>query len=255
MFESFQLFLFRGWFELFYEYFNPMHVFWNAAKFALLGFVIALVLMIICVKFKIFRRQNKYWNVFTKLYFIYIPIVFIVAGIGFGTLQYVKTVSDKAVNTLLQPAKQAMLGYLQGLPPETCAILSPAELKNKIRSEIELVFNDTATESRIQNVVNNLPAPAKEWVFETLVDFTIDKLNTKVSDATGLDKEMVSKLWHQNIAESLKGDLLNDIFNQRVHKLINSYQRSLLYFLLLLLLVPTADAIIAKVLKKRRSSV
>jgi len=250
MFESFQLLFFRGWYELVFEYFDPFRAFWSAVKYTTLGFAIALALVTICVKFQFFRRQNKYWNIVAKLYFLYIPIVCICTGAGFGTLQYIKAVNDKATNALLQPAKQMMIDYLQGLPPDIRANFSLVEFRIKIQNDIEAKFKDTSTANRIQSVVSSLPAPAKKWLFENLVNCVIDNVNTKISKTTGWDKEALSKLWHEDMIELLKSDTVNDIFNRRIHKYIHGYQTFLLFFLLLFLSVPAIDIIIARTLVK-----
>jgi len=242
---------FLSLYRMLFEYFDPLAVVWSAVKFAALGLFLALVAVIVCAKFKVFRRQNKFWNIAAKLYFLYIPIICIGSGAGFGLLQYIKSVNNKAVNALVQPVKQEMIGYLEGLSPEVTANLSFASLKTKIRDDIGQLFKDTAAENSISNFVNKLPNPGKGLVFNTLTNIVIDKVNAEISNVTGLDKKSLAQLWNKTAIELLKSDFLNDILSQRVNGFISGYQKALLLFLFLLLLVPAVDTLIARKLEKR----
>ncbi|MCL2627035.1 MAG: hypothetical protein FWD46_09545 [Cystobacterineae bacterium] len=241
MLENF--FLFFEKFSLIAGYFEPLAAFWSVAKFMALGLLLSLGVVWGCIQFKLFKRQNRYWNWAAKLYFLYIPVSFIVVGAGFGLLQYTQILSDKVIQRMLHPFKQEVLVHLQTLPPESNARLSLAALKTRIEDNLE--------QSLLAKRMHKALPSARRWMLETFVDFLADKLNTKASEWSGFDKETLSHLWNQDATELLDGPWLDDIFSRRLHQLIGGYQMTLLWLLCLLLLVPAADTALAKVLERR----
>ncbi|MCL2523491.1 MAG: hypothetical protein FWF20_06350 [Betaproteobacteria bacterium] len=230
---------------------SPLDALWSSAKFAALGFALALAALIVGAKFKFFWRRNRYWNIAAKLYLLYIPIVCLGAGAGFGLLHHAKEINEGVVNVLLQPFKQAALEFLQDIPPEVGSNLSLPALKRQMQNEIELRFKDTDAANSLGDLINKLPVPFMEKASETLVNYVTDEFNKKISDVSGLDKENLSKLWRQSVTELLLGNFVNSIVSQSVNKALNSYQKTLLLLSLLLLLLPVADTLIARMVERR----
>jgi len=225
-------------------------VFFTMLKYAALGFVLSLALIIVCLKFKLFQRQNKYWNIFTKLYYFFIPIVCISVGIAYGFLQYGKDINDGLVNSALQPVKREIVDSLKSLPHETRDQLSSVTLRKVVQNAIEFKAEDTTGNRK--GVIKIMPKFVSEWLLNAAVtEMVISKLNAKIADATGLDKESINKLWQQNMIEVFESDFLNNLLSQHINGQIISLQKTLQYILLLLLLIPTIDILIAKRLKKR----
>ncbi|MDR1849645.1 MAG: hypothetical protein LBQ75_06375, partial [Zoogloeaceae bacterium] len=212
-------------------FFDPVAALWMIAKFTALGFVLALVVVFVCVKFKAFKRQNTYWNIAAKLYFLYIPIVFMGAGAAYGTLEYTQTVGDKAIVNFIYPFKQQMIHYLQGLPPETRARASlDARIRAEIRDNLEQQLKGTA----MADAINKLPASIREWVSERLVDYALDRFNKKLADFVGMDKKEVAQQWHRDMVDLLQGDFLDNLLKQPFLKLMQGYQKSVLFLLVFL---------------------
>ncbi|MDR2837658.1 MAG: hypothetical protein LBV49_03680 [Azonexus sp.] len=251
MFENIQLFFTQ--LSFFLGHLDPLAAFWSAAKFAAQGLLLAFIIISACARFKIFRRKNKYWNIAAKLYFIYIPIVCMGAGVSLGLLQYIKAVNDETVSVWLQPVKQEMADYLQSLPPEVSANLSLPALKTHIRIAIEQALNESPTASRLAGLINQMPAPAKTLLLEKFADVVVEKLNEKISDATRIDEKILSQLWQHNAIALIKSDLLDRVVSQKTHGLIDDYQKNSLILTLLLLLLPVADTLIARFLEQRRT--
>jgi hypothetical protein len=184
-----------GYISEFSGEFSLLAIFLSVAKYAALGLILGLVLVIVCVKFKFFKRQNKYWNAFAKLYFIFIPIVCIGGGAAFALLEYPKSITNKAVNTALNPVKQEAVAYMQSLPPEIRDNLSVASVKAIVQGCLVLYFEGAAT------VKNEKPNLFRAWLLSYIADAILDKVNEKVASVTGLDKEDVAKLWQQNLID------------------------------------------------------
>jgi len=227
--------------------FDPVAAFWTIAQFAFLGFVLALVLLFVCVKFKAFQRRNKVWNIAVKLYFLYIPLIFMGAGATFGALQYSKDVSNRFVDTFVQFVKPRVVDYLQTLPPETRArAVLDETVRAEVRKNIELQIKGTEMAPYLESVSKALPEQTKDWLSHALVDYVIDQFNKKVAGVIGMDKKEIAKLWEQNILALAEGDFLDNLVRQPIHKIVNGYQKAVLFLLLLLLLPPVADILLAK---------
>jgi len=253
MLEVFQFLLDQ--FNIFYEYFDLLAILWAVAKFAFLGFTLALVVIVICIKFKLFRRQNKFWNIAAKLYFLYIPVVFIGVGVGFGLMQYIKENNVKYVAVFTQPIKQTAVNYLQDKPPGYLTSVAVntvfLALVPRILANADISFKGQKARESFKNFINKYYTPIIGEMSSILVSKASDSLNKEISKATNLNEKELIKLKDQTVIELISGDLLDNIISQQINKVINGYQKSLLFLLLLFMLVPTVDILIAKVLKKR----
>jgi hypothetical protein len=245
--------LLLDYFSLFSVEFDSVAFFLSVFKYFVFGLILSVILVIVCLKFKFFRRQNKYWNTATNLYFIFIPIVCIGGGAAFGVLQYPKEITNKTVAAVLQPVKQRAVAYMQDLPPEARDNLSLVSAKKIVRSYLAdnfdiAIMDDNGGGGGVTDKLFRM------WLINYITNAVLDKVNEKVASATGLEKEDVNKLWQQNLVDIFKGNFLNDLVSNHLNKTINSFQNSLLLILLLLLLIPTADTLIAKWLEKRTLS-
>jgi hypothetical protein len=239
--------------SLFYGEFDPVAFFLSVFKYTVFGLILCFILVIVCVKSRFFRRQNKHWNNATNLYFILIPVVCIGGGAAFGLLQYPKEITNKTVAAVLQPVKQGAVDYMQSLPQEVQDNLSLVSVKKLVRSHLADNFGIAIMDDGSEGggVTDKL---FRMWLINYITNAVLDKVNEKIASATGLEKKDVNKLWQQNLIDIFKGDFLNDLVSNRLNKTINSFQNLLLLVLLLLLLVPTADILIAKRLEKRTLS-
>jgi hypothetical protein len=237
------------------DYLNLMDLLWSITKFTALGFLASLVIVIVCVKTRCFRRKNRIWNIFSKFYYLCIPFAFMGAGMGLGTLSYMEIVSQKAVDALLLPVKQELLVSLQALPPEVREKLSLVDARAQVKKEIIQLFQNSTEKDRLVRFVNAMPASVQELVFEKLTNVVAEKIaesvNEKLAGMGVLEREILKQLWNRDIVDVINGNLLNEFVGQKAREFINGYKKMILYLLSFLLLIPAIDILIAKFLESR----
>jgi len=251
MFESIQ-FLF-DFLAVFYNKLSLLDILLGVVKYAALGFVVGLILMIVCAKRKFFKRQNKYWNIFAKLYYVYILIVCIGGGVALSLVQSLKELNNTVVSTVLAPLNQEVISSLQNLSPEVRDNLSVSSLKGIIKSNITQRFKDTTAADNPEAVTSKESNSFISRISDSAANAAVDKLNEKIAGTTGMEKESVNKLWKQNLVETFEGGFLNDFVSQLLNKKINELQNTLLLFLAFLMAIPAVDTLVAKWLEKRNA--
>ena len=240
--------------RVFFEYASPMAAVRGCAVFALLGLLLALAVLVVCAKFGVFRRRNRFWHFAAKLYWVYVPVVFMAAGVGFGLLRYVERESVMVAGTALLPVKHRALEILSQYPPELAAKLSLPGLKQMMRdniAKVEFQVKGLDKVYRVGDTVKLLPTSVRGVVLDAVVDRITDELNLKLSKATGLERDSLARLWRQDAIELLNGDFLDRALSLHVRQVIRGYQQMLGLLLLGFLMVPVADTVIAGMLEGR----
>jgi hypothetical protein len=77
----------------------------------LIFLIIGIILVIILGKKKVFKRRFKIWNIFPKLYYAYIPIIFAIFGAILGSIYGV----NKSINKTIE--KQSV-ELMEAITPE-----------------------------------------------------------------------------------------------------------------------------------------
>ena len=237
--------------RLFWAYADPLAALWSCGQYAAWGLVLALGLMVVCAKYRVFQRRNRYWNIAAKLYFLYIPVVCIGIGAGVGLLEYAKARNEAIVHAVLQPVKQTALEFLQRLPPEINARLSLPAFAAIVRKAIDSSLGPWGAAGHAGNAIGPLPVAARQWVSGLLAEQVAGRLHQQLAETSGLGKERLALLWRQDVTELLRGDALDQAVSQNIQQVLTGHEKTLLLLLLCLLLAPAADTAMAGILEKR----
>lgn len=99
----------------------------TALIYSMVLLMVAVGLIVICQKFKIYTRSPGVWNVLTKLHYPLLVISLMALGFSLGLIASLKKSSDKAVDEHLHPVISDMVAPLQ----EQIIERMPAELMDK----------------------------------------------------------------------------------------------------------------------------
>ncbi|MYN17139.1 hypothetical protein GTP81_10285 [Rugamonas sp. FT107W] len=79
---------------------------WWAPVFALLGFVIAIVVIVVLARKRLMVREHRVWNVFAKLSYLVILVGVVFATVTIGVLRHQQNQLDAVMETELLPAME-----------------------------------------------------------------------------------------------------------------------------------------------------
>lgn len=71
--------------------------------FGFIFFVASIFLLLLCKRYGIFKRQNKYWNIAVKVNYLYIPCVFICCGMACGLLSHTQSYIEERHKEIIDP--------------------------------------------------------------------------------------------------------------------------------------------------------
>lgn len=86
---------------------------WWVPVFALLGFVIAIVVIVVLARKRLMVRQHRVWNVFAKLSYLVILVGVMFATVTIGVLRHQQNQLDTAMKTELLPAMENQMPTLR----------------------------------------------------------------------------------------------------------------------------------------------
>ncbi|MDR2092570.1 MAG: hypothetical protein LBP58_04550 [Azoarcus sp.] len=245
---------------------DVMALVWATLKCAGLFFIVSLLVLFCCRKYRWFKRQNSIWDKFTYLYYLYIPVLFVAFGAVYGASSNAEQQVSSLIKNELSPAvNQFLIGTLRDTPPEFYDLLANATpedgvliLRKKIEDRLGEVLNDERAvvagevADKASGFWQKLPKGATTFV----VDACVDIVYGKVADVIGLNRDEVKRGVKSIRKESFLdlmiqgGDLFGDYAAMKVAKVIASYRFFAMLVLILALFVPVSDFLLARSLKK-----
>ncbi len=94
-----------------------------ACVYTILFMVLAVVVIVVCQKFKVYTRRNKAWNILTKLHYGVLVLAFMSLGFALGLTASLQHAADRILDEKLQPTLSRMISpirdhIIEALPPE-----------------------------------------------------------------------------------------------------------------------------------------
>jgi hypothetical protein len=240
-------------------------ILWDALKYASLSLVAGFVILLVCGKFHVFRRENAVWNKLAYLYYLYIPAVVTVFAFVYGAAVSTGQTGVKLVSETVSPMvsqyvsaylaegasngddSTTIMGRFKGKLIEFDAyIKSGAETKN-MKKDL-LAYIDTqigATTDSGAKIWRSIPASTKDSILDASVDLVEEKMPDYSAELLNSDDT--------NVAE-MSGKLAAKFASSQVEKKIKSFQHTLMLLLALALLIPLGDIVCARVLARRKAT-
>lgn len=201
------------------------------------GLLAGLAVTLIAAKLGLFRRENKKWNMAVKLYYLYIPVIFILffcARFAFNTGQdkvyeLMDAIHADVTQTTVQGAQYAMAQVT-----EDGKDVSPAEIMAELGR-----MADNLTDRGINmlpSAVRKLVGPVRPVVSKALVSMLKKQLVKIITENSGLSNNSVTELMQIGIVASLEGGLFMDVVRHEIDRRLSPVRGNILKVFLLLLL-------------------
>ena len=230
------------------------HVMTGFSMFTLLLFFLAAVLLLVVMKKDwLLFRPNRWHALFVKLYYLYIPVVFLILGFMWATVGSLEQAflaacedSKPAITEASVVRTEAVLNDLaEHLPKDT-----PVSLK-----EISLAMSRDYVKRYTENTVISdysallypMVGPLQEGFAMALAAGVEDLIVDKAAGLSRLEPETVRTLWSVDILKAMQGGLAVEILTQQIKATFPSYYRHV-KILGCILLVPIALEILISML-------
>lgn len=215
---------------------------------ALLGLVIFLlmgiIVVIICGKKKIFKRRFKVWNIFPKLYYVYIPVIFAVFGAIFGSIYGVNKSVNKSIEAQSAKLMEAIIPELPEFQEFVDKNLDSIRVAGYSTGElIDIYFAKQEQKKEDHSFFGDIANKAGKWVMEGTIDgiinYTANQLDIETSTTEGVMNTLKS-IDFNKLDESASGIVSKNI-NKQVNKFFKSLYFSQLIYLLIFLGIPVLE--------------
>lgn len=207
--------------------------------FSFIFFILSLVLLWFLKRHNIFSRKNKYWNFAVKIFYVYIPIVFIFFGIACGCVSSSKSYVEKRHKEFLTPLSKAVVsGIVEFLSnKEITKDLQDKEIK--VQEFVSEIFGDfqyfpksnSFIEKQKSYWVNKILARGAKWLFGMACKKALEDISIRLH----LDLEIkgdVIEFWEDIIDKldfsSLDANVPN-ILTKAIHSKIQSLLTGIYY--------------------------
>ncbi len=209
--------------------------------------IIGIILVIILGKKKVFKRRFKIWNIFPKLYYAYIPIIFAIFGAILGSIYGVNKSINKTVERQSVELMEAIVPELpefqkfvdENLDSITVAGYSTDDL-------IDMYFSKDKEEKEEPGFFGRIANKAGKWIMEGvidgIIDYTASKLDIETSTAEGTINTIKS-IDFNNLDKSVAKIVAKKV-NKQVNRFFNSLYLSQLLHLLVFLGIPIIEIVI-----------
>jgi hypothetical protein len=213
----------------------------------LIFLIIGIILVIILGKKKVFKRRFKIWNIFPKLYYAYIPIIFAIFGAILGSIYGVNKSINKTIEKQSVELMEAITPELpdfqkfvdENIDSITVAGYSTGDL-------IDIYFSKEKVEKEEAGFFGNIANKAGKWILEGtvdgIVDYTASKLGVEISTKEGSINTLKS-IDFNNLDESV-AKIVSKNVNKQVNGFFNSLYLSQLLYLFVFLGLPLIEIVV-----------
>ncbi|MDR2099733.1 MAG: hypothetical protein LBP40_02745, partial [Campylobacteraceae bacterium] len=188
---------------------------------------------------------NSILDKITYLYYLYIPIIFIIFAVIYSSIAYTKNEMILAVDKAAPAINAQAVEFLDDIDfPKNLSI-------SNIKDAVQLYISELITNAFSKY---DLPQQLKTWLIEKTSSALADKiLIAKVGEFTSLDIGKVKDLWSGNLRELISNGFITDMIRKNIEEKISGIQNNFIIIFLILLLIPFVETAVSKQIEKRKN--
>ncbi|MDR1242482.1 MAG: hypothetical protein LBM00_06855 [Deltaproteobacteria bacterium] len=217
-----------------YAGFNFMLLF-----YALLASAALLVIMRVT---GLLRRDARWRRLLVCMYYLYIPVVFVICGAAWSSVSAVENSVLGAIKDA-RPAISSTSAEYAASAWKTVAATFKKDPSISIKDMCLAIADDYANElmegfvpARVSMFVQPVVDSMKDGVARFIAQTAEEMVLKKVSEAADLDRNLLRSFWAADFTAVFQGGLVSDIITQRAEKAMQSlYFKVKLIFVLLML--------------------
>lgn len=235
--------------------------------FGLLFFVLSIVLLLVCRRYGLLKRKNKYWNFAVKLNYLYVPAVFVCCGMACGMLFHTKSYIKERHREILEPVSQAAVESITSYLADQEVMKNLEGRKVPLSDLLKKIFgdyyytpkSDSFVERQKSYLVNQVLARGGRFVLSLAVRKVLEDLCTRAHVGVTIQDEVVEfgvglvKNMDVSNTKISASTVITSAVHAKVQSLLSGLYLHFFLYLLLFLTPPILEAVLYLFLVKKKS--
>lgn len=219
-------------------------------KWTLLFLVLGIILLIVANRYKLFKRNNKTMNVLVKVWFIFIPVWFVLFAFQFAPVKN----TQKEFNRLIVQHKEAATDYVYGFLSSVVSdsiLVQKASIKTIVDTYLEESLNkEKEGEAKSHKKAKRFVSKIKRKIEHAFLSQILEtKMLEGAAGYIGMDKETGKAVYRTSFHNLFKEGEIVDIFRGEVNHIFGFVYKSMLITFLIGLMIPVLEIIFARLFK------
>ncbi len=230
----------------------------QAALFSLVGFISGIVLVVVCGKKRLFLRENRIWNFFAKLTYVYVPVVFLIVGGLFGVVRGGHKAANRSIDAVCMYSTKVIPSFKTYLDQNWESVVAePMSLEETAGRFFTKFYvepeSDGYFDRKKAKIINFFTMNAGKWIVVGLATVVV----VKAGDAVGLDESQTGtvlkliKDMDLSKVDSNFFQIFADALKETIGRWFGGLYVGILIKLFVLLLLPAIEVGVYLFLKRR----
>lgn len=226
------------------------HLFvWGYLKWTLIALLASLVLLVICARLRLFKRQTPIARILVKAYYLFIPAYFLIFAFQVAPLLTAQKVLHRSVEAHEAEITAFTSEFLNNLQEHGQDTDQSLETITRSFLDVHFEAHNTAENAMKTRVKAHLYRLKKKILIGYLTRVVEKHFIKTASGWTGISEKAGEDLYRTSFADLFgKGELVN-IIHTEIRQVFGSILKPLILLFFLGLLVPAAEIITSKILK------
>lgn len=221
----------------------------------LAGLLIGVILSLVLQKYGLFTRKTKWLNIAVKIYWVFIPAIFVFCGAHLALIRSTWLTADGIVvahESTIQNYTKTFLGEVQ-TRLDTLIEQSPSLKDASLNDLIDQAFSESAVAAQTESIAADsstidkmghwLKQTTRSTYFRMTLKAGLTKAAQKVSKA---DKTTIEMAFSKTLGEMTEANIIYDFVRERLRRLMWSFVSAALLHSLLFLLIPATEIGLSK---------
>jgi len=208
--------------------------------------IIGIIVVIICGRRNLFKRENRVWNIFTKLYYPYIPLILAIFGGILGAIYGLQKSINKNIATQSKVLMESIIPELPEFQSFIDENLDSIEVAGFSSHDLVEKYFNRDTNKVEKGFFGGITEKVGKWAFQGAIDGLIRYSSSELGLGNSTSEMAISTLRSLDFKHLDKS--MSEIASKNIIKQVNVFFKGL-YFnqllnLLFFLLVPIIEVIV-----------
>jgi len=222
------------------------------AKWIFLFLIISIVILIVCNKLGLFKRRTKTARILVKLYYVIIPIYFIVFAVKYAPIKNTQIEINNAIDKHKVVVTDFAYRFLSSIVSDSvlCQDRSTKEIVNGYLDNYIYKADSIIAEASDYNFIQRLFYKTKRKIeYSFLIGILESEIIDEATSFVGISKKTGKALYRTDLYDLFKEGEIVEIFRDEMNKYFRHFFRLMFFIMFLGLLIPGVEIILAKTFK------
>ncbi|MBN1990557.1 MAG: hypothetical protein JW783_14230 [Bacteroidales bacterium] len=221
------------------------------AKWIFLFFSLSVVILIVCTRLGLFKRNAKVARYLVKIYYILIPIYFVGFAIKYAPLKNSQIEINRSIDNNKQVISDFAYRFVSSVISDSI-LTQESSAKDIVNRYLDcyMLTMDSITKPKTSRFFEGFFLEIKRNIeYRFLVRVVESKVIDRSAEWVGISKKSGKALYRTHFNELFKEGELVEIFKAELNRYFSRYFRFAFMIFALGLLIPTIEIVLSKIIK------